>query len=139
MTFRLWRCFYLFVLLFSYSSIKALDCLTKLKEGSPTCVVHVQSDKIMPGPGMNDSKCPTITENVHEWIRLSVIAFVTKPLNFQPPQKVMQQFFLGYAGPYFGLTNTNHTKNYQKITFGALFRIPPQNAIRCITVQCNLL
>ena len=26
---------------------------------------------------------------------LSVVAFVTKPLNFQPPQKVMQQFFFG--------------------------------------------
>ena len=70
-------------------------------------------------------------------IYLSVIAFVTKPLNFQPPQKVMQQFFLGYSGPYFGPTNTNHTKNYQKITFGALFRIPPQNALQCTTVQCN--
>ena len=62
---------------------------------------------------------------------LSVIAFVTKPLNFQPPQKVMQQF---YSGPYFGPTNTNHTKNYQKITFGALFRIPPKmhySALQC--------
>ena len=70
---------------------------------------------------------------------LSVIAFVTKPLNFQPPQKVMQQFVLGYSGPHFGPTNTNHTKNYQKITFGALFRIPPQNALQCTTVQCNVL
>ena len=73
------------------------------------------------------------------YICLSVIAFVTKPLNFQPPKKVMQQFFLGYSGPYFGPTNTNHTKNYQKITFGALFRIPPQNALQCTTVQCNVL
>ena len=56
-----------------------------------------------------------------------------------PPQKVMQQFFLGYSGPYFGPTNTNHTKNYQKITFWALFRIPPQNALQCTTVQCNVL
>ena len=72
-------------------------------------------------------------------IRLSVIAFVTKPLNFQPPQKVMQQFFSGYPGPYFGPTNTNHTKNYQKTTFWALFRIPPQNALQCTTVQCNVL
>ena len=72
-------------------------------------------------------------------ICLSVIAFVTKPLNFQPPQKVMQQFFLGYSGPHIGPTNTNHTKNYQKITFWALFRIPPQNALQCTTVQCNVL
>ena len=43
----------------------------------------------------------------------------------------MPQFFWGYSGPYFGPTNTNHTKNYQKITFGALFRIPPQNALQC--------
>ena len=72
--------FYLFVLLFSYSSIKALDCLTKLKEGSPTCVVHVQSDKIMPGPGMNDSKCPTITENVHEWINKENLSDFNSPI-----------------------------------------------------------
>ena len=65
------------------------------------------------------------------FICLSVIAFVTKPLTFQPPPKVMQQFFLGYTGPHFGPTNTNHTKNYQKITFGALFRKPPQNALQC--------
>ena len=49
----------------------------------------------------------------------------------------MQQFFLGCTGPHFGPTNTNHAKNYQKITFGALFRIPPQNALQCTTVQCN--
>ena len=54
-----------------------------------------------------------------------------------PPPKVMQQFFLGCTGPHFGPTNTNHAKNYQKITFGALFRIPPQNALQCTTVQCN--
>ena len=72
-------------------------------------------------------------------ICLSVIAFVTKPLNFQPPQKVMQQFVLGYSGPHIGPTNTNHTKNYQKITFWALFRIPLQNALQCTTVQCNVL
>ena len=67
-------------------------------------------------------------------IRLIVIAFVTKPLNFQPPKKFMQQFFLGYSGPYFGPTDTNHTKNNQKITFGALFRIPPKmhySALQC--------
>ena len=68
---------------------------------------------------------------IHSQVSLSVIAFVTKPLNFQPPQKVMQQFFLGYSGPYFGPTNTNHIKNYQKITFGALFRITPP---KCTTV-----
>ena len=51
----------------------------------------------------------------------------------------MQQFFLGCTGPHFGPTNTNHAKNYQKITFGALFRIPPQNALQCTTVQCNVL
>ena len=51
----------------------------------------------------------------------------------------MQQFFWGYSGPYFGPTNTNHTKNYQKITFGALFRIPPPkmhySAVQWIEVQ----
>ena len=54
----------------------------------------------------------------------------------------MQQFVLGYSGPYFGQTNTNHTKNYQKITFGTLFRIPPPkstkvhySAVQCIEVQ----
>ena len=57
-----------FILLITYQGTRFL---TKLKEGSPTCVVHVQSeyvqsDKIMPGPDMNDSKCPTITENVHK-------------------------------------------------------------------------
>ena len=51
----------------------------------------------------------------------------------------MQQFFLGCTGPHFGPTNSNHAKNYQKITFGALFRIPPQNALQCTTVQCNVL
>ena len=51
----------------------------------------------------------------------------------------MQQFFLVCTGPHFGPTNTNHAKNYQKITFGALFRIPPQNALQCTTVQCNVL
>ena len=50
----------------------------------------------------------------------------------------MQQF-LGCTGPHFGPTNTNHAKNYQKNTFWALFRIPPQNALQCTTVQCNVL
>ena len=71
--------------------------------------------------------------NSNHDIRLSVIAFVTKPLNFQPPKKLCNNF-LGYSGPYFGPTNTNHTKNYQKITFGALFRIPPKmhySALQC--------
>jgi len=44
----------------------------------------------------------------------------------------MQQFFLGCTGPHFGPTNTNHAKNYQKITFWALFRIPPP---KCTTVH----
>ena len=70
---------------------------------------------------------------------LSVIAFVSKPLYFQPPKKVMQPFFLGCTGPHFGPTSTNHTKNYQKITFGVLFSLPPQNALQCTTVQCNVL
>ena len=70
---------------------------------------------------------------------LSVIAFVSKPLFFQPPKKVMQRFFLGCTGPYYGPTNTNHTKKYQKTTFGALFRPPFQNALQCTTVQCNVL
>ena len=74
-----------------------------------------------------------------ECIYLSVIAFVSKPLFFQPPKKVMQRFFLGCTGPYYGPTNTNHTKNYQKTTFGALFRPPPQIALQCTTVQCNVL
>ena len=34
----------------------------------------------------------------------------------------MQQFFLGCTGPHFGPTNTTHAKNYQKTTFGVLFR-----------------
>ena len=58
---------------------------------------------------------------------------------FPTPQKVMQRFFLGCTGPHFGPTNTNHTKNYQKITFGVLFSLPPQNALQCTTVQCNVL
>ena len=51
-------------------------------------------------------------------ICLSVIAFVSKPLYFQPPQKFMQRFFLGCTGPHFCPTNTNHSKNYQENTFG---------------------
>ena len=58
---------------------------------------------------------------------------------FPTPPKSYATIFLGYSGPYFGPTNTNHTKKYQKIIFGALFRIPPQNALQCTTVQCNVL
>ena len=58
---------------------------------------------------------------------------------FPTPQKSYATICLGYSGPYFGPTNTNHTKNYQKITFGALFRIPPQNAQQCTTVQVQAL
>ena len=51
----------------------------------------------------------------------------------------MQRFFLGCTGPYFGPTNTNHAKNYQKTTFGVLFSLPPQNALQCTTVQCSYI
>ena len=56
-----------------------------------------------------------------------------------PLQKDVQQVFLGCTGPHFGPTNTNHTKNYQKITLGVLFSLPPQNALQCTKVQCNVL
>ena len=65
--------------------------------------------------------------------------FGKKRLFFQPPKKVMQQFFLGCTGPYYGPTNTNHAKNCQKTIFGALFRPPAQNALQRTTVQCNVL
>ena len=58
---------------------------------------------------------------------------------FPTPPKSYATFFLGYSGPYFGPTNTNHTKNYQNITFGALFRLPPQNALQCTTVHYSAL
>ena len=78
-------------------------------------------------------------EDIERWVRSTDKLFRQIRLIFQPPQKVMQQFFLGCTGPHFGPTNTNHAKNYQKITFWALFRIPPQNALQCTTVQCNVL
>ena len=57
--------------------------LTKLKEGSPTCVVHVQSDQIT--PSMYDSKCPTITENVHEWINKENLSDFNSPIEMNKP------------------------------------------------------
>ena len=60
---------------------------------------------------------------------------------FPTPQKSYATIFLGCTGPFYGPNNTNHTKNYQKVTFGALFGPPPQNcttvhhsAVQCIVV-----
>ena len=83
----------------------------------------------------------------HTWVvqpddhklRSSDKLFGKNGLFFQPPQKVMQQFFLGCRGLYFGPTNTIYAKIYQKFTFGVLFSLPPQNALQCTTVQCNVL
>ena len=72
-------------------------------------------------------------------VRLSVIAFASKPLYFQPCPKVMQRFFWGCTGPHFGPTNTNHTKNYQKTLSGHFLGDPPQNALQCTTLQYNVL
>ena len=55
---------------------------------------------------MNTSKCHSIRHQTPK---------------FPTPQKSYATIFLGYSGPYFGPTNTNHTKKYQKITFGVLF------------------
>ena len=46
--------------------------------------------------------------------------------------------FFSSGAPYFGPTNTNHTKNDQKNTVGALFRKTAQNALQCTTVHCNV-
>ena len=47
-------------------------------------------------------------------------------------------FFFSSGAPYFGPTNTNHTKNDQKNTVGALLRKTAQNALQCTTVHCNV-
>ena len=57
---------------------------------------------------------------------------------FSNPPKKSCNNFLGCTGPLFGPTNTNHAKNYQKITFGVLFRIPPQNALQCSAMYCRV-
>ena len=41
----------------------------------------------------------------------------------------MQHFFRDAENLFFGPTNTNHAKNYQRNTHGGLFRKPPQNAL----------
>ena len=58
------------------------------------------------------------------WLSLSVIAFVTKPLNFQPPKKLCNNLFGGTQYP-FGPNNTNQTKNYQ-------YSVATITAERCI-------
>ena len=58
---------------------------------------------------------------------------------FATTPKSYATIFLGFTGLHFGPTNTNHTKNYQKITFGVLFSLPPQNALQGTTVHCNVL
>ena len=49
--------------------------------------------------------------NCSLFVRLSIIAFVSKPVHFQPLQKSYATIFLGCTGSYFGPTNTNRTKN----------------------------
>ena len=68
----------------------------------------------------------TITFTRRQGLRSSDKLFGKKGLFFQPPQKVMQQFFLGCRGLYFSPTNTIHAKNYQKTTSGVLFSLPPK-------------
>ena len=77
-------------------------------------------------------------ENCHGYIWLTDKLFRIIGLFSNPPKKLCS-IFLGCTGLHFGPTDTNHAKNYRKITLGALFRIPPQNALQCTTVQCNVL
>ena len=67
-------------------------------------------------------------------ISLSVIAFVTKPLNFQPPQKVMQQFFWVTQDPILVQLILIIQKITKKSLFGHFLGYPPKmhySALQC--------
>ena len=71
--------------------------------------------------------CQGVTSCVHERGRNQISPFWT------------QVMFSVFRGPKYDDIRPNHTKKYQKITFGVLFSLPPQNALQCTTVQCNVL
>ena len=54
-------------------------------------------------------------------------------------EKINEHVIFVFLGLHYGSRKPNHTKKYQKITFGVLFSLPPQNALQCTTVQCNVL
>ena len=54
-------------------------------------------------------------------------------------EKINEYVIFVFLGLHYGSRKPNHTKKYQKITFGVLFSLPPQNALQCTTVQCNVL
>ena len=49
-------------------------------------------------------------------------------------EKINEYVIFVFLGLHYGSRKPNHTKNYQKITFGVLFSLPPQNALQCTTV-----
>ena len=51
----------------------------------------------------------------------------------------MNMYFLCFWGFIMAVRKQKHAKNYQKNTFGALFRTSPKNALWCTAVQCNVL
>ena len=92
------------------------------------------SDGAMFSQDVASSNLPQILS----FLRLSVIAFVTKPLNFQPPKK---SYAMGYTGPYFGPTNTNHTKITKKSLLGHFLGYPPKmhySALQCSAMYCSV-
>ena len=54
-------------------------------------------------------------------------------------EKINEHVIFVFLGLHYGSRKPNHAKNYQKITFGVLFSLPPQNALQGTTVQCNVL
>ena len=70
--------------------------------------------------------------DLHVYSNLNFFGYISSP----PLKRYATIFFGGVGDPFFGPTNTNHTKNYQKKnTFGVLFSLPLQNALQCTTVK----
>ena len=54
-------------------------------------------------------------------------------------EKINEHVIFVFLVLYYGSRKPNHAKNYQKNSFGVLFSLPPQNALQCTTVHCNVL
>ena len=56
-------------------------------------------------------------------------------------EKINEHVIFVFLGLHYGSRKPNHAKNYQKITFGVLFSLPPKmhySAPQCSAMYCSV-
>ena len=102
---------------------------------------HKNSKILTNDPALQNQRSNFCKVKAFEYLRLSVIAFVSKPLFFQPPKKVMQRFFWGAQDLIMFQLILIIQKIIKKLLSGYFLAYPPKmhySAPQCSAMYCSV-